>query len=327
MMEWFKGGRFMIYWCLIFHFSSFPLTAVAESEEILPKTMQDEIFQFIFRDTNVLLSFLNAVFKEHQAMGVGELTMIDLHSREPKRRVDRSQAIFDVSVTDNFGENYIIEMQRDFESFHVDKFQYYATQAYCDFFEVKYKKLVEEHKRPPSNRELYRNAPRIILIVITKNLSAKPFVVPSLARTSSNYSIYASTEKFGHESKLNYLFIDLEEFQERAPKSSYEKWIHFFKYEYYTKDATISNDLELIYADEKDILKALRILREVLPSYKEKYNEEWEKRMEDQDAGYHQGMREIAERLLEQNETNALIQKITHLSDEEIDELRNELHQ
>lgn len=229
------------------------------------------------------MSFLNAVFKHHPEMEVMELSGINIHSRTPKTRIDQPQTIFDIWVTNKFGENYVIEMQRSFQPYQVARFQYYAAQAYCDSILTKYNEHLKENNKSPEDYELYKNVPKVIIIVIAEKLSNKP-LIQSLAEMNKaknkedepTYSIYADIEKFGKESKFNFLFIDVHSFKNEFPESTFEKWVHFFKH---TKDGKFLVEKESVYENETSIVQALNILRE--KSLNATFCREWKARIQD----------------------------------------------
>ncbi|XP_065220178.1 uncharacterized protein LOC135845516 [Planococcus citri] len=313
IMECFEGGRFMICWCLIFHFSSHTAVTIAEME-ILSQSAQNSLFRGIFNDTTVLLSFLNSISVFYPDINVEELTDIDINPREPKRGVDQPETIFDAWATDKHGENYIFQMQQSFKPFQASMYQYYAAQAYCDAIELKYNKFQKQHGRAPNDRELYADAPSVFLIVFTDDLPVKPFTCGD--------SMHACIDEFDQESKLNFMFTNLQKIDE-MPNHGFTKWIHFLKH---SRNGWLPKKLEPIYENEMGIIRALKIMKETSPvSGNVKLKEKSKNLIEAKEEARQEALEEVAKRLLKQNMTNDEIWDITGLSKDRIEILRNDI--
>lgn len=300
---------------------------MALSKFLDPKN--DFAFKRIFgteKNQDILIDFINAVVGFSKDERIQTVSFLKT-SQDPEIAY-KKQSLIDVLCTDQYGRQYIIEMQVARTTGFEKRAQYYAAKAYA---------------RQLQQGDGYEKLRAIIFVAITD------FVMfPEKKAYQSNHHVL-DKETYPHDLKdFSFTFLELPKFQKTIDEldNIVERWAYFFKYAEETKE----QDIERIAGQDFAIARAYEELNRFswtdveLNTYESEEKRERDERavlsakLEDAKAagieegkaagikqGLQQGQYKIAKSMLSDKMQMEIISKYTGLTIEELKKLKAEL--
>jgi predicted transposase/invertase (TIGR01784 family) len=181
----------------------------------------DVAFKRVFSDKEILKDFLNSAMHLE-----GDRQIVDLEYISGEEIPDIGQgkrSIFDIKVTDQANNKYIVEMQNSPEPSFLNRVQLYASHSYVN----------QAKKGDEENKELM---PIIVLVIVKKNLFPKE--VPCISYHDTIESITKKRYLFA----LGYVFIELNKFKKTADnlQNPEDYWLFYLSGSEETKEPPTS---------------------------------------------------------------------------------------
>jgi len=293
----------------------------------------DVAFKKVFSDKEILKDFLNGVLHLENASQI-----IDLEYMPKEEIPDIGQgkrSIFDIKVTDQEGNKYIIEMQNRPEPNFLSRVQLYASHGFAS----------QATRGDTSNEALM---PLIVVVIVKKTVF--PEEVPCISYHDTRESVTNNR----YLSSLSYAFIELGKFSKTPEQleNIEDYWLHYLsdssttksppanakdpqilraydaierfnwndaQYDAYFKAILLLNAEEEIYADKYEKGKKVGI-KEGIKKGKEAGIKEGIKKGKAE--GQHDKALAIAKNMKKEGITVELILKVTGLSFQEISDLQ-----
>jgi len=273
----------------------------------------DIAFRKIFGNENkkeILISFLNAVLELPDGKKIKDVTFRNTYLL-PEIKLLKS-SIVDVKVTDQRNINYIVEMQVEKPEGFNKRVQYYAAKQYAGQIE-------KGEDYPKLNQVIF------IGILNFNNFPGKDYI-------TNHLTLNKKTLKQDLED-IEYCFVELLKFKKEATElvSLVDKWIYFIKHAQNLEVVPSNIDDEGLKHAYEDADKH-NWTKEELDAYQDA-----EIRKQDEKGRVNLAVREATEKAIQSREveiakkgivagySNEIIKTMTDLSDEIINELRNEL--
>ncbi len=268
---------------------------------------------------DILMEFLNALLKKDEGKIV-DLTYLPLE--QLGTIFDARKAIFDIYCENDKGEKFIVELQKASQNYFKDRSVYYSTfpiqqQAQKGKWDFKLKAVytigildfifAEDH----DDQEVFHHEVRLVdqstQKVFYDKLTYIYLEMPKFKKTEEELETYFD--------KWLYVLRNLEDLTKRPAKLQEKIFAKLFE------QAEIANYSEQEYNEYEHSLKIYRDLNNVIETAETK----GEKRGEARGIakGKAEKAKEIARTMLEEGLAIELIMKITQLSKEEIEQLRN----
>ncbi|GHT45164.1 hypothetical protein AGMMS49965_21890 [Bacteroidia bacterium] len=269
----------------------------------------DFAFKFIFANKVLLISFLNAIFREKK-----KIVDIDyLNVEQLGRRKGDRKAFFDLYCVDETGEQFVIEMQVGKQKHFMDRTLSYAARA-----------ILEQAKKGNWDFEL---KPLYIISIVNFDLR------PNDERCISYHSLMDEDKLTKSSDKLQFITVELKKFKkpENELVTDTDKWLYCLKHlsELPAQPAAIQGEVfdELFELAEFETLK-----EEDMRTYKKnllQYNDVRSEVECAREEGIQQGMQniqksiqhatyEIAQKCIREGMSLDLVIRITGLSPEEL---------
>jgi len=268
---------------------------------------------------DILMEFLNALLKKDEGKIV-DLTYLPLE--QLGTIFDARKAIFDIYCENDKGEKFIVELQKASQNYFKDRSVYYSTfpiqqQAQKGKWDFKLKAVytigildfvfAEDH----DDQEVFHHEVRLVdqstQKVFYDKLTYIYLEMPKFKKTEEELESYFD--------KWLYVLRNLEDLTKRPAKLQEKVFAKLFE------QAEIANYSEQEYNEYEHSLKIYRDLNNVIETAEIK----GEKRGEARGIakGKAEKAKEIARTMLEEGLAIELIMKITQLSKEEIEQLRD----
>ena len=260
---------------------------------------------------DILMEFLNALLKKDEGKIV-DLTYLPLE--QLGTIFDARKAIFDIYCENDKGEKFIVELQKASQNYFKDRSVYYSTfpiqqQAQKGKWDFKLKAVytigildfvfAEDH----DDQEVFHHEVRLVdqstQKVFYDKLTYIYLEMPKFKKTEEELESYFD--------KWLYVLRNLEDLTKRPAKLQEKVFAKLFE------QAEIANYSEQEYNEYEHSLKIYRDLNNVIETAHDK----------GEAKGRAEKAKEIARTMLEEGLVIELIMKITQLSKEEIEQLRN----
>jgi len=272
---------------------------------------------------DILMEFLNALLKKDEGKIV-DLTYLPLE--QLGTIFDARKAIFDIYCENDKGEKFIVELQKASQNYFKDRSVYYSTfpiqqQAQKGKWDFKLKAVytigildfvfAEDH----DDQEVFHHEVRLVdqstQKVFYDKLTYIYLEMPKFKKTEEELESYFD--------KWLYVLRNLEDLTKRPAKLQEKVFAKLFE------QAEIANYSEQEYNEYEHSLKIYRDLNNVIETAEIKGEKRGEARgiVKGKIEGKAEKAKEIARTMLEEGLVIELIMKITQLSKEEIEQLRN----
>jgi len=272
---------------------------------------------------DILMEFLNALLKKDEGKIV-DLTYLPLE--QLGTIFDARKAIFDIYCENDKGEKFIVELQKASQNYFKDRSVYYSTfpiqqQAQKGKWDFKLKAVytigildfvfAEDH----DDQEVFHHEVRLVdqstQKVFYDKLTYIYLEMPKFKKTEEELESYFD--------KWLYVLRNLEDLTKRPAKLQEKVFAKLFE------QAEIANYSEQEYNEYEHSLKIYRDLNNVIETAEIKGEKRGEARgiAKGKIEGKAEKAKEIARTMLEEGLVIELIMKITQLSKEEIEQLKN----
>jgi len=265
----------------------------------------DVAFKRVFSDKEILKDFLNSAMHLE-----GDLQILDLEYISGEEIPDIGQgkrSIFDIKVTDQANNKYIVEMQNSPEPSFLNRVQLYASHSYVN----------QAKKGDDNTSELM---PIIVLVIVKKNVFPKE--VPCI----SYHDTIENVTKKRYLFALGYVFIELKKFKKTADdlQNPEDYWLFYLSGSEETKEPPANiKDVQVLRAYEaiekfnwnESQYDAYFKAKLMLAAEKEKYADSYSKGKAEGEA---KGKVEIAKTMIVKGFDEKSILEITGLTTEEV---------
>ena len=280
----------------------------------------DLAFKKVFgteKHKRIPIAFLNAVFNLQGSERIADLEF--LNTIQPPEIEARKESIVDVLVRDQSGSRYIVEMQvAKLEGFE-KRAQFYAAKTYCSHFNV---------------GDKYYDLKKVVFLAITDYV-----VFPEKEHFKSDHVIL-DNQTLEHDLKdFSFTFVELPKFSKTIDELTglEDQWYYFLKH------AKESRDIAAILKANPEIKEAYEVVErsQWTEQELEAYDKIWlsvadargildaarndglkEGREEGREEGRKQAQIDIAKNLIALGQLNDAIAKLTGLTADEIECLK-----